>query len=149
MQLLDQLISFTSRYKLLHIAFWFWVAASLVHMRMGAFGGEWFTHLPDVIIITATQMLCVYIVTGILIPRYLNQRQYVRFVLAALSAIIVTTVLNTMLLSLYNFITLGEWIRNWLYFSYTCHRHISVHFDFHCGFCVDGLVPFGTSQSEA
>lgn len=101
MRFINAIIDFLTRYKILHIAFWVWTFIGLIHDRLAWYEGTVWTHLSDVITITATQMLGVYFTIYFLVPRFLKKGKYFYFFFLTLLWAVVTSVLNTAILYYY------------------------------------------------
>lgn len=108
---LPKIVHFIKKYKLLHVLFWVWSYIDLVHMLR--------TTLPpdhpvyaDATIIKLCQMLCVYFVLYFLIPRFLYQKKYARFIGLSLLSLLLSVLLTLTIEDIDNYFRFGVHINN-------------------------------------
>ena len=77
---LNSLLNFMWKYKVLHIVYWVWSFLNLVHVQdeHTARGEPVFFEATIIILF---QMLCVYFMVYFLMPKFLNQKKYFKFLL--------------------------------------------------------------------
>jgi sensor histidine kinase YesM len=81
---INKLISFTEKYKVLHIVFWIWLFFQTGHQFQEFHGGPFMKWISNTIVNLLTSMVCVYTILYYFIPKYLDKNKYYRFLFAAL-----------------------------------------------------------------
>lgn len=108
---LPKIVQFARKYKLLHIVFWIWSYIDMVHMLRANFG---LNHpvFTDAAIIKLSQISCVYFVLYYLIPRFLYQKKYFRFIGLVLLTILASVLFTLVLEDIDNYFRWGGHIKN-------------------------------------
>lgn len=99
----NTVFAFTRKYKLLHIIFWLWSAFSLYHVIQENRQDNTFTYY-DVVTIIVFQMVCVYTLVYVLMPRFLNKKKYFKFIFLAIGLILISGILSVVVQDIYTWL---------------------------------------------
>lgn len=109
---LTQLLNFIFRYKLLHISFWIYHAVSFFHVIRERFGEHPLNYVETAIIISM-QMVLIYFVVLYLMPRTIEKRKYLAFILGVLVSISLCIAIRIFLQDLATLYYLDRHIRSY------------------------------------
>ncbi|MBL7931690.1 MAG: histidine kinase [Bacteroidia bacterium] len=109
---LTHVLNFILRYKLLHIGFWAYHAISFFHVLRERFGEHPLNYIETGIII-GIQMVLIYSVLLILIPRTIEKRKYFAFILGVLLSISICIAVRIFLQDLATLYYLGRHIHSY------------------------------------
>ncbi len=103
---------FVLRYRILHVLFWTWTTLSFAHVLYQRKHGDFSDSLMHSIGQHVVQMLYVYTIIWLLIPRHFDKGRYARFFLLAFLVLILTSLLGSVWDMWYTYATEGKHIRS-------------------------------------
>jgi sensor histidine kinase YesM len=103
---------FVLRYRILHVLFWTWTTLSFAHVLYQRTHRDFGLSLAHSITHHVLQMVCVYTVIWILVPRHFDKGRYTRFFVSALAILLVIGVLGTIWDMSFTYLTEGKHIRS-------------------------------------
>jgi two-component system LytT family sensor kinase len=96
------------RYKILHIIFWIWATASLVHeYQISSKHSNLIVHIGYALIFIFFEILSVYFIIGFLTTHYFNKQKYLQFTTLALFIILITAIFAEVTADIYYYIRHG------------------------------------------
>lgn len=90
----NKLVAFIRKYKILHILFWTWSFIDLLHLQQQYAPKNDHTLITNVAIIKFGEICCVYFVIYFLMPRYLQKGKYIQFGFCLLLSIVGADILT-------------------------------------------------------
>jgi two-component system, LytTR family, sensor kinase len=111
---MNKTFHFILKYKLLHFGYWLISIVFFMHYRQERYGGSFFSDSVTTLIVFGGKMIAVYSVIYFLIPRFLNRRKYLYFILACFVCMMLASVLSSLVVSVYHHFINGKFSSGFL-----------------------------------